>query len=136
MGKRGQQFSLTTILIIVIGIIALVLVALFVSGFFGDISRKAGQTPGQDLQIVAKSCELANSGNLNIDFCTFKEVKVNGNVEYVNCEDSRVQQGNSWDLKCDKSSLKSFCGNLSSPKKDSDAWNKTLVNGKNCNSLP
>ncbi len=142
MSRKGQEgVSLTTLLLIILGVVVIVVIILGFTGAFSFIFNKVSILPGQDLQAVATSCEIAGQNNLIADYCnTYKEAEIDGVKQYVNCEDPRVQAGMKAEVKSQISvvcgtdaekgnSLDSFCA--SGKIKGAD-FGKTLINGKTC----
>lgn len=90
VGKRGQDLPIGTLILIIIGVVVLVVLILGFTQGFDFIFKIFDLAPGQDLETVLQACTIAVQANLRIDYCTFKEVEVNGEREYVNCEDTRI----------------------------------------------
>ncbi|MBX4196461.1 hypothetical protein KW805_02655 [Candidatus Pacearchaeota archaeon] len=88
--KRGQDLSITTLILIILGIIVLVFIVLGFSLGWDYIFGKIGLVPGQSLETVAQGCNIAIQGKLNVDFCQFKSAKIDGRKEYINCLDTRL----------------------------------------------
>ncbi len=136
--KRGQEgITIGTLLLIVLGLVVVVTIIIGATSGFGFIFDKFKLAPGQDLQAVAKSCEIAAQNNLKADYCyTFKEVELDGKSQYVNCEDSRViasmveqvDKSFTCDDVDEKSAIENYCMNNVAEKD----WEKILVNGKTC----
>src|SRR3989338_1828615 len=107
MGKKGQEgMSLGTLLFIILGVVILVVLIVGFSQGFDFIFGKFNLLPGQSLQTVVESCNIAGELKLSADYCSeFKQIKVDGKAEYLNCEDKRVQQNMKQELrgelKCD-----------------------------------
>lgn len=134
MNKKAQEgVTIGTLLLIVLGVVVLVVIILGATGGFNYIFGKVNLIPGQDLQAVVTSCEIAAQNGLKADYCsTFKQVTIDGTKQYVNCEDSRVSNNIDVDITkitCEPGAIVSFCN---SNVKSTD-WTKTLVNGKTCN---
>ena len=93
MNRKGQEgVTLTTLLLIILGIVIVVVIILGATGAFNFIFGKVNILPGQDLQAVVESCKIAASQGLIADYCLeFKKVEIDGVTEYLNCQDSRVQ---------------------------------------------
>jgi len=126
MNKKGQGLSITTIILIILGLVVLIFLILGFTRGFDFLFGKFDVAPGQDLEAVAQSCNIAAQGNLRIDFCTFKEVKFQGKNEFVNCFDSKLAGSitASHNINCNGlPDEKAFCAG----KDASD-----LVNGKTC----
>lgn len=118
MSRKAQELSITTLVLIVLGVVILVLLILGFTQGWDWIISKFSILPGQSLETVAQSCNIAAQGGLAIDFCSFKKVKVDGRNEYVNCKDSRIQAGLSPDVdfsemnsRCEDSAALSYCQN-------------------------
>ncbi|HVY01246.1 MAG TPA: hypothetical protein VHA12_00590 [Candidatus Nanoarchaeia archaeon] len=90
--KRGQEgVTLTTILLMILGIVVVVLVILFATGFFDKVNN-ATDSAGSKLDVAAKACEIAGSQELKADYCQkFREIEVNGQSIYATCEYSAIQ---------------------------------------------
>jgi hypothetical protein len=94
MNKRGQDLSIGTLILIILGIAVLVILIIgFTSGWDFLIS-KFSIAPGQALESVAQSCLISGNNNLALDFCSFKEVKIDGKNQWLNCEDPRIEAAN------------------------------------------
>ncbi len=118
MSRKAQELSITTLVLIVLGVVILVLLILGFTQGWDWIISKFSILPGQSLETVAQSCNIAAQGGLAIDFCSFKKVKVDGRTEYVNCEDSRIEAGLSQDIdfsemrsRCVDTAAKDYCKN-------------------------
>ncbi len=89
VNKRGQELSIGTIILIILGLAVLVFLIIgFTKGwdfFFGNIGRI---DPGK-LEAVAQACKGYVDAELTIAYCTFRDV---GGDEYVNCEDERIKK--------------------------------------------
>ncbi len=147
--RRGQEgLTLTTLLLIVLGIVVVVVLIIGFTRGFDFIFGKVDILPGQDLQAVAESCIVAANAELLIDYCSFKEVSVEGKDQLVNCEDARLQE--SIDAKLAASKTKPDCPintesdrcaslinaeNTDAKKKDICDGKDVLVNNKACRSI-
>ena len=80
--KRGQDLSITTLLLIVLGIIVVVIIIMGFTVGWNFIFDKFKFAPGQNLQVLAKSCEIAVQAELQVDYCQFKKLDSD---QYVNC---------------------------------------------------
>ncbi|MBX4211920.1 hypothetical protein KW787_00490 [Candidatus Pacearchaeota archaeon] len=89
--KRGQDLSITTLILIILGIVVLVFIILGFYMGWDYIFGKIGLAPGQSLETLAQSCKVSNEANLQLDFCQVKKTKIDGVTEYVNCMDPRLQ---------------------------------------------
>jgi len=90
--KKAQEFSMGALGAILLVIVVVVLIILGVSGVFGPIFDKWSLFPGSGLAGLVKACDTYAQVSSKTDYCNFKEVKVSGKTEYVNCADSRVQK--------------------------------------------
>ncbi len=120
--KKGQEFSITTLLILVLGIIVLVIVVVGFTYGWNFIFGKIGLLPGQDLQAVAKSCEIAAEQDLKIDYCSqFKAVTLPGSSgkTYINCEYPGLELTKKLGSDCGNDEAKKFCNNIA-PEKRAD----------------
>jgi len=94
MNKKAQEggASAATIIGWVLLAILLVIVVLALSGFFNPILEKLNLFPGSGVAALVKACDSYVQVSSKTDYCNFREVKVEGNKEWVNCVDSRIQQ--------------------------------------------
>ncbi len=87
--NRKGDVTVTTVILIVLGVVALVmLISGFISGtgfFFGLFD----QAPGK-LQTVAKACGLYVSTGQSIEFCKYRLMDNGQGDELVNCHDKRI----------------------------------------------
>ncbi len=88
--KRGQELSIGTLILIVLGIIVLVLLVLGFSIGWDNLFSKFRITSGSDLSAMVASCKVAVATDSTIDFCQKKKVRVDGKPEEINCLDDRV----------------------------------------------
>lgn len=90
IGKKGQEgMTLTTLLLIIIGLVVAVVIILGATGILGDFFGARDILPGQQLEVIAQSCKLAGEASLIADYCLeFKELDKN---DFVNCDDPRVK---------------------------------------------
>lgn len=142
MNKRAQDLSITTLILIALGIIVLVIIILGFTKGWNFVFGKFDLVPGQDLQTVVSACGIAGQAGLSADYCnTFREIEIGGEKKYVNCEYGQVWSNLKEDEKLDtgcgtadeKSSVQvNYCLSLMrSGKADSD----TKVNDLACASL-
>ncbi len=84
--KKAQGLPISTLILLILGIIVLVVVAVgFIKGW-DFIFGKIGILPG-DLEVAAKACDVSGSNNLKTSYCNeFKEVKIAGKKQFVNCD--------------------------------------------------
>jgi len=84
--KRGQEgFSFGSILGLVIGIIALVMIALFIYGTFDKASTALELLPGEEATASQICSLIATSGDASLICGDFKELKIGGKDGYVSC---------------------------------------------------
>ena len=92
MNKKAQEgISLGAILLIVLGIIAVVVIVVGLTTGFGFITKIFGVAPGQTLEALAQSCKISAENDLRLDFCSFKELTIEGKKQFINCEDDRIK---------------------------------------------
>lgn len=72
IGKRGQEMSISTLVLIVLAIIVLVLVVIGVSGGFGRVGDFFGNLGGgkSNVQTVIQGCQVACQTNSEYDWCS------------------------------------------------------------------
>jgi hypothetical protein len=92
MNKKGQEMSVATLVLIVIGIVVLVMLILGFSmgwkNLWGKINVFSG---GSNVETVIQACEIAATSDSSYNFCQeFKTITIDGKKIYVNCQDSRV----------------------------------------------
>jgi hypothetical protein len=87
MNRKAQEgMTLTTLLAIIVGGVAVVVIVLFVTGFFYKLRGGTNPLPS-DLQAAVTACEMYGSNGLTADYCsTFREVTINGEKQYRTCE--------------------------------------------------
>ena len=92
MNKRGQELSIGTLILIVLGIIVLVLLVLGFSIGWENLFSKIGIFQGSDLSSMVTACKVAVSSKSDASYCEFKKVKLDdGKVHEINCQYSNVQ---------------------------------------------
>jgi hypothetical protein len=81
--KRGQELSITALLLIVLGIVVVVVIILGFYKGWDSIFGKFDFFPSQEGSL-AKACEqyADNSIELKTDYCTYRNV---GSNKYLNC---------------------------------------------------
>ena len=101
INKKGQDLSIGTLILIVLGIIVLVLLILGFSMGWSNLWEKINIFGGgNSLGTVAAACKSAVTSGFNFDYCDFKEVTVDGKKEWVNCEDGRISDSLENKLTC------------------------------------
>ncbi len=135
VNKRGQDLSIGTLILIVLGIIVLVLLILGFSMGWSNLWEKINIFQGgNSLSTVAAACNTAVASSDKISYCTdFKKIKVNGKTEYVNCEDDRVLVGVETKLDCGES--KEVRESERCQKFDDKDKEKTIVNSRSCTDI-
>lgn len=130
LSRKGQELSITTLILIVLGVVILVLLILGFTRGWDWIIGKFDLLPGQSLETLAQSCNVAAQGGLAVDFCSFKKIKVDSVTQYLNCQDPRLQASITSEDKpsCSPDAAKQYC--ISQKLKD-DA----LINSQACSSF-
>ena len=90
MEKRGQELSVGTLIIIVIGVIVLVLLVLGFSIGWEDLFAKIGIAQGSDLSAMVAACKVAAASSSKASFCECKNVRINGKAQKLNCGNPMV----------------------------------------------
>lgn len=139
-GKEGQQLSLTTIIVIILGLFVLVLLVLGVVNGFGFLDDIFNKAPS-DLDQIRIACEQYSSDTFQSSFCEFREIDVPDPAidGFYNCPGV-------WDVSntlnpgsagFDKGSCGAgsngaiaYCNSLKEMGKND--WEKTIVNGIAC----
>ena len=110
INTKGQQFSIATLLAIVVGVAVVVIVILGFTGTFDFIFEKKDVLPGQQLQAIVESCKVAAGSSLTIDYCG--DIKKESDDRYVTCTFGIVKDNlgiSEADLpKCNSASMKSL----------------------------
>lgn len=140
MNKKGQDLSIGTLILIVLGIVVLVLLILGFSIGWSNLWEKINIFQGgSSISDVITSCKLAVVAGNTFDYCqNFNKIKIDGNTEYLNCQDTRVQSGlQGSGLPCSSpydssfNSAVQYCNKL---KADNLVNDKTQVNTVFCSS--
>jgi len=146
MNKRGQDLSIGTLILIVLGIIVLVLLILGFSLGWSNLWEKINIFKGgSSIGDIANACKIAVASQDVYSYCQdFKKIKINGQTEYLNCLDGRVQSSlESERITCpdgyttDEISAKSYCiGQTKSTTKQGNVKiNGKLYDSSNCNKI-
>jgi len=89
--KRGQELSIGTLILIIIGVIVLVLLVLGFSMGWGDLFSKVGIFQGSDMSSMITACGVAVSSQSLESYCECKMVKLDDKTKVkINCADKRV----------------------------------------------
>ena len=118
VNKKGQEMSVATLVLIVIGIVVLVMLILgFTMGWqslWNKINIFGG---GSDVSTVIQACTLAANAGDKYAYCSeFKLIKIGNEKVYVNCQSNQVDTSLTSKLDCDKKidwNAETFCGTLS-----------------------
>ena len=139
MNKRGQDLSIGTLILIVLGIVVLVLLILGFSIGWGNLWEKINIFKGgSSIADVITACKLAIASGNSYDFCQdFKEIKVDGKKQYANCQDARIESGlEGSKLNCQKDgtmAANEYCAILNEQKKVKDT---VMINQQECKETP
>lgn len=141
--KKGQDLSIGTLILIVLGVIVLVILILGFSVGWGKMWEKINIfSGGTSVNEVVTACNLAASQGNKYGYCQeFKSVKINNEVEYLNCQDeARIASNIETKINCNeaqkdaRTSATWYCEQL----KNSQGTNfkpDVKVNGFACSSL-
>ncbi|MEM4326342.1 MAG: hypothetical protein QXU40_03505 [Candidatus Pacearchaeota archaeon] len=139
MSKRAQtEVSLGTMLLLILGIVALVIVIIGFTSGWNYIFSSIGLLP-DDLTKMAVLCkEYAGIDALKVSYCEFKEGRIQGKKGWYNCKYvydvlSDVRGGGAVDFSrvdCNESLESIYCNNLR--KSLGDKSENIIVNGKKC----
>ncbi len=84
LSKRGQEMSISTLVLIVLAIIVLVLVVIGFTGGWSNLWDRISNLGGskENVQLVVQACEIACSSDSQYDYCSrLREVNFGkGNV--------------------------------------------------------
>lgn len=143
MNKRAQEgVTLTTLLLIILGVVVVAVIILGATGVFGDIFSWLDNAP--NLEVVAQACGTSGSAGLLADYCReFREVEIDGVNQFATCSSQTVEALIDSDSRiasqCISSDLapgsvaEQFCLNsVTSGKVKASRWDETLVNGQTC----
>ncbi len=132
MNKRGQELSIGTLILIILGVVVLALIIIGLTTGFDWLTKIFDVGPGSDLEVVVQGCNIAAQGELYIDYCrTFKEIEIDGEEQFVTCEFGEVSKALTDTLDCagkgyvEAELAKTYCTGAG-VKAD------TLVNGRPC----
>jgi len=135
--KKGQ-FSQGWLMWLIVGIAALVLVLFFFTDAFGEISDTLGFAP-DDLAKAAVVCSgYADSENLALSYCQFRELTINEKEQWVNCDfvhveaEKILEDGAGYIRK--GTCTQDYCAEILQKKEGYDG--KEWVNGVQCEEIP
>jgi hypothetical protein len=133
--KKGQEMSVATLVLIVIGIVVLVMLILGFSMGWQNLWAKVNIFGGgSNVETVIQSCKLAASSSSQFSYCSeFKQVTIDGKKQYINCADERVT-GVENPLTCTGNEVKDYCASLAGGKAGAalEAVKIVIVNKEAC----
>lgn len=138
MNKKGQDLSIGTLILIVLGIVVLVLLILGFSMGWGNLWEKINIFQGgSSVESVIQSCKIAASSNSVYTYCSdFKQIKIENKKQWVNCDFSSVKSQLDTKLTCTGNEAKAKCQSLKDAESDKTKFDDTIrVNGQTCASL-
>ncbi|MBM3233062.1 hypothetical protein FJZ18_02760 [Candidatus Pacearchaeota archaeon] len=88
MNRRGQELSVGTLILIVLGIVLLVLLILGFSLGWSNLWEKINIfSSTTSLESIAQKCSLAVTSGSLLSYCeSFTQITFEGKKQYVNCE--------------------------------------------------
>ena len=128
LNKKGQDLSIGTLILIVLGIVVLVLLILGFSLGWENLWEKINIFGGgSSIGEVVTRCNLDVNTQNTYDYCQdFKKVKIEGKTEYLNCQDNRLNLDST--LECDETQVneakKTLCLTLAGQGKADTKINK------------
>lgn len=139
MGKKRGEVGVGALILIVLGIVILVVMILGFSIGWSNLWEKINIFGGGvSISDAVTACRFVVTSQSNYDYCQkFHQVNTNGEKEYVNCQDSRIQPNLENNLDCpagyenSEISARTYCQNLVKTRKMS-ADKKIRVNGILC----
>ncbi len=132
LNKKGQDLSIGTLILIVLGIVVLVLLILGFSLGWDNLWEKINIFGGSSsVGDVVTQCSLSITQANTYDYCnSFKSIKIDGKTEYLNCQDDRVQGSLSkTGLTCTGDPVAEFCKTKAG---DQKFTNEVKVNQRTC----
>lgn len=128
VNKKGQEMSISTLVIIIIAIVVLVLVVLgFTMGWGNLWSKLTSFTGSSNLGDIANGCKIAATSGSTFTFCSeFKAIKGSEPTEYVNCQAGKINdllgdsKAEAKDLKCANDVAEKFAITLALKKYEGD----------------
>jgi hypothetical protein len=86
VNKKGQEMSVATLVLIVIGIVVLVMLILGFSMGWKNLWGKISGVSGSDVETAIQSCSLAATSDSTYTYCSdWRKVTIDGKVQYVTC---------------------------------------------------
>ena len=89
MNKNGQDISITTIILVVLGIAVLVLLII---GFTKGWNNIAPWLSGNNVEAIRTQCQTACATNAKYDFCTATKTVKNGSSFTATCNELATQE--------------------------------------------
>lgn len=138
VNKKGQEMSVSTLVLIVIGIVVLVMLILGFSMGWQNLWGKIGILGGgSGVETVVQACNIAATSDATASYCSeFKQVTLTGGIKsYVNCQYSDVDKAVTKKLTCVGDPVKEYCvalANATTSSKTLQAVKDTNVNGALC----
>ena len=139
MNKSGQQMTLTTLILIILGMVVLVLLIFGFTTGWDYFFSKIGLLP-DDLNTATEACKnYATLPNLALSFCQFRELTIEGKKGFYNCPYLHgvaikiIGDNVGFDANkgsCASDSEVSYCKQLRDNKESN--WQKIIVNGDSC----
>lgn len=87
--KRGQEMSISTLVLIVLAIVVLVLVIIGFTGGWQNLWDRITNVGGgkANVQTIVQACQIACTSNSQYDYCTAQRsiTLANGNKNVVTC---------------------------------------------------
>lgn len=133
VNKKGQEMSVTTLILIVMGVVLLVLLVLGFSMGWTNLWAKINIFQGgTTLDSAVQACKISVSSDASASFCEFKLVTIDGVKQYVNCQDSSIASKLDKNLGCSPDADKVFCQSLD---QSVAKYQDTKVNSKTCKAI-
>jgi hypothetical protein len=136
VNKKGQEMSVTTLVLIVIGVVLLVMLILGFSmgwqNLWGKINVLGG---GSNVVTVIEACKIAATSDSTYSYCNeFKKVTIGSETRYYNCDANDVKSALDKKLTCNGNPVKDYCATLVKGKTGADleAVKKINVNEGTC----
>lgn len=133
LNKKGQDLSIGTLILIVLGIVVLVLLILgFSLGWSNLWDRINIFGGGASLNDVVTACNLAVTSQNSYAFCQdFRKIKTSAGTEYVNCQDGRVSPSLNGQITCTGNPSQDYCTSLVNAGTATET-KRVKVNNANC----
>ena len=87
MNKKGQEMSVTTVVLLVIGLIVLVMLVIGFTMGWGNLAQKFNiLKPSTNIDDLVQACNFAVLQGQKGAFCEYKLVTLDSISQYVNCD--------------------------------------------------